>query len=50
MMAFRRKMKKNCISKESFANAVNANWGIHPKYGHGPFVQKVFPKIDRLSK
>ena len=38
------------ISKESFANAVNADWGIHPKYGDGPFVQKVFPKIERLSE
>lgn len=38
------------ISKESFLNAVNSDWGIQAKYSDGSFARKVFPEIDRLSK
>ena len=38
------------ISKESFANAVNADWGLNAKYGDGTFAQKVFPELERLSE
>ena len=37
-------------SKESDLNAMNMRWGHQPKYGDGPFVQKVFPRLDRLSE
>ena len=37
-------------SKESHINAMNMMWGHQPKYGDGPFAQKVFPKLDRLSE
>ncbi len=37
-------------SKESHLNAMNMRWGHQPKYGDGPFVQKVFPRLDRLSE
>lgn len=36
--------------KESNINALNMRLGHHPKYGVGPFAQKVFPKLDRLSE
>ena len=29
---------------------MNMRWGHQPKYGDGPFVQKVFPRLDRLSE
>ena len=38
------------ISGESFSNALNMMLGRQPKYGDGPFAQKVFPKLHRLSK
>ena len=38
------------ISDESHLNAMNMRWGHQPKYGDGPFAQKVFPKVDRLSE
>ena len=38
------------ISKESTLNAMNMRWGHQPKYGDGPFAQKVFPVLDRLSE
>ena len=31
------------ISEESYVNAFNMRWGHQPKYGDGPFAQKVFP-------
>ena len=37
-------------SEESIINALNMMVGHQPKYGDGPFAQKVFPKIDRLSE
>ena len=37
-------------SEESFINALNMMLGHQPKYGDGPFAQKVFPKLDRLSE
>ncbi|MCE2530328.1 MAG: hypothetical protein J4G11_10770 [Acidimicrobiia bacterium] len=37
-------------SEESFINALNMMLGHQPKYGDGPFAQKVFPKIDWLSE
>ncbi len=37
-------------SKESDFNALNMMWGHQPRYGDGPFAQKVFPKLDRLSE
>ena len=37
-------------SKESHLNATNMRWGHQPKYGDGPFAQKVFPRLDRLSE
>ena len=37
-------------SGESIINALNMMAGHQPKYGDGPFAQKVFPKIDRLSE
>ncbi|MDE0369578.1 MAG: hypothetical protein OXI84_05485 [bacterium] len=38
------------ISKESIFNALNMMLEHQPKYGDGPFAQKVFPTIDRLSE
>ena len=38
------------ISGESFSNALNMMLGRQPKYGDGPFAQKVFPKLYRLSE
>ena len=37
-------------SEESFINALNMMLGHQPKCGDGPFAQKVFPKVDRLSE
>ena len=37
-------------SNESWTNAINMMWGLQPKYGDGPFLQKVFPMLDRLSE
>ena len=44
------KQEEDRMSKESCANAVNSGWGFQAKYGDGPFAQKVFPKIDRLTE
>ena len=38
------------ISGESVINALNMMVGRQPKYGDGPFAQKVFPKLHRLSE
>ena len=38
------------ISEESHVNALNMLWGYQPKYGDGPFAQKVVPRLDRLSE
>ena len=44
------KQEEDRIAKESFANAVNSDWGVQAKYGDGPFARKVFPKVERLSE
>ena len=36
--------------KEANLNALNMRWGHQPKYGDGPFTQKVFPNLHRLSE
>ena len=38
------------ISQESFTNAVNLSWGLHPSYGDGPFAWKVLPNFDRQTE
>ena len=35
---------------EANLNALSMMWGHQPKYGDGPFAQKVFPKLNRLSE
>ena len=37
------------LSDESGLNAINMIMGLQPKYGEGPFAQKVFPKLQKLS-
>ena len=38
------------ITEESYLNAMNMRWGHQPTYSDGPFAQKVFPTLDRLSE
>ncbi len=35
---------------EAWFNALNMRLGHQPKYGDGPFIRKVFPRLDRLSE
>ncbi len=38
------------INSEATINALNMWWGQQPTYGDGPFAQKVFPNLERLSE